>query len=403
MNSSFFDRLFSQVKDVSFRIQYWDGTILHHGEGEPEFTVVFHREPQLLDALESPSIFFGESYMRGDIELSGSYEAMAKALNNIGDISFQPLSGRVVSRALSGVAATARSLRQQKEDIAAHYDLGNEFFSLWLDSATLSYSCAYFRDANDCLDQAQRQKTDLVLRKLFLKPGMRVLDIGCGWGWLSLRAAEEYGVEVLAVTLSEEQHAFVSRHIAECGLEGRVAVRLCNCLDLGQEHHEQFDRVVSVGMFEHVGQAQYEQYFALSANVLKPGGLSLLHTLTKLYPGETNPWIKKYIFPGGNIPTVAEVITPLSRYDFHLLHAESLRRHYARTLRCWYEAFSSEAAAAKVRAMFDEQFVRMWGLYLRMAAANLQIGSLDVHQFVFSKGVNNDLPLTLESVYAHTA
>ena len=301
------------------------------------------------------------------------------------------------SRAIATLSSAARSLAQQKKDIAAHYDLGNDFFALWLDKPTASYSCAYFRDAADDLATAQQQKLDLVLRKLRIEPGMRVLDIGCGWGGLSIRAAKDYGAKVLAVTLSEEQAAAVRQRYEEHGLTGVCDVRLCNYLELDQP--EQFDRVVSVGMFEHVGKEHYDDYFGKVRSLLKTGGVSLLHTLTKNKSGETDPWIAKRIFPGGHIPAVTEVVARLPEYDFHLLHAESLRRHYVKTLDAWYDNFSKPEVVAKVRTMFDQAFVRMWGLYLRMSSAFLAVGDLDVHQFVFSKGINDDLPMTLEGVY----
>lgn len=399
MSITHFDRLFSLARDTAFRVRYWDGTEHRYGTGEPEFTITFTKEPGFMDVLESPSIFFGEGYMRGEVELSGSYEAMARALDGFGEIDFQPSAGIIAARVLAGAASTVRSVRRMKDDIASHYDLGNEFFSLWLDKTTSSYSCAYFRHDDDSLDRAQQQKTDLVLRKMFLKPGMRILDIGCGWGWLALRAALDHDAEVLAITLSEEQFSAVQRRVKENGLEKKITVRLCNYLDIDPAYQGYFDRVVSVGMFEHVGLAHYDRYFAMVSDLLAPGGLSFLHTLTKLTPGEGDPWIRKYIFPGGRIPAVEEIVPQLSAHDFRLLHCESLRRHYAKTLDCWYEAFSRPEALEKTRKMFDEPFVRMWGLYLRMAAASLRTGGLDLHQFVFSKGVCGDVPMTLESVY----
>lgn len=398
MGISLFERLFALLKNHNFVVQYWNGKTTRYGDGEPEFQITFIREPSLQDLLEPPSLFFGKAYMRGDIELSGSHAAMAKALADAGDVRFDPKTGNIAFRALSAVSAAARSLARQKDDIAAHYDLGNDFFSLWLDRDTRSYSCAYFRNQDDSLETAQRQKTDISLKKLHLKPGMRLLDIGCGWGWTSLRAALNYGAKVLAITLSEEQLAAVRRLFAENGLGDSAEARLCNYLDL--EPSEHFDRVVSIGMFEHVGRAHHAEYFAKVRRLLKPGGLSLLHTLTKNEPGESDPWINRYIFPGGQIPAISEVVSGLSEGGFHLTHVESLRRHYVTTLDRWHDNFSRPEVLEKVRRKFDNGFARMWSLYLRMASAHLDIGALDVHQFVFANGPAVDVPMTLEKVYA---
>lgn len=335
--------------------------------------------------------------MRGEIDLEGNFETMANALNCIEKFAFESLGRSAVASFFSGITKVRRSLKQQKEDIAAHYDLGNDFFSLWLDNTTLSYSCAYFRTPEDSLDIAQQQKADLVLKKICIEPGMSLLDIGCGWGWLSLQAAKKYGAKVSAITLSEEQYDTVQRRIETQNLQEHVKVRLCNYLDL--DMGLSFDRIVSVGMFEHVDRTHHAEYFKTIHRLLKPGGLSLLHTLTKDQPVETDPWIKKYIFPGGDIPTIFEVVSHMPEHDFRLLHIESLRQHYVKTLGLWYDNFKKPEAQEKIRVMFDDKFIRMWSLYLLMAKAFLAIGEIDLHQFVFTKGTNNQLPLTLEHVY----
>lgn len=393
----FLNRAFSAVREPGFTVQFWDGRQTDYGSGRPQFTIRFTREPALRELFVSPSLYFGEACMRGEIELDGSYKAMARALESIQKAGCSP-ELRFISKAFSWFSSGARSMPKQKEDIAAHYDLGNDFFSLWLDKRTLSYSCAYFQDEADTLATAQQQKIALVLRKLRLGQGMRLLDIGCGWGGLALAAAGDYGAKVLAITLSEEQAAAARQRFDEHGLSDRCEVRLCNYMEL--DPAERFDRVVSVGMFEHVGKANYRVYFDKVHSLLKSGGLSLLHTLTKKQPGETDPWITKRIFPGGRIPAVPEVVEQVSRCDFCLLHVESLRCHYVKTLDAWYDNFSRNEVLAKVNDMFGQAFIRMWSLYLQMASAFLAIGELDVHQFVFSKNANNSLPLTAQDIYA---
>lgn len=392
------DAFFSSIHGHNFAVRFWDGATVYYNDPSPDFVIEFRKEPALLDMLDSPSLFFGEGYMRGEIDISGSFSSVARTLNDASLSGNDSVAGSMVRKMFSGMTSALRSVTQQKKDIAAHYDLGNDFFSLWLDKPTMSYSCAYFRQDEDSLETAQRQKIELILRKLHLEPGMRLLDIGCGWGGLSLGAASEYGAQVLAITLSEEQAAAVNRLFEDNGVKDRCEVRLCNYLELSPE--ERFDRVASVGMFEHVGEGHYDAYFAKVAELLREGGISLLHTLTKIKPGTTDPWITKYIFPGGRIPAVAEIIARLQHRDFPLLHVESLRRHYVRTLDVWHGNFSREDVLEKVRSKFGNEFIRMWSLYLRMAAASLDIGALDVHQFVFSKGPVNDAPMTLERVYA---
>lgn len=397
MDTTTFNRLFSRITGTDFSVTYWDGTTVRYGAEPPAFSIVFKKRPSILDLAEDPSLYLGEAYVKGDIELEGDCRAMATAVQEMEEAG-EAANGTAASRFLSGLAAVMRTLKQQRQDIAAHYDLGNDFFSLWLDPTTTSYSCAYFRHPEDTLDTAQQQKVDLVLKKLSLRPGMRLLDIGCGWGWLALRAARDYGVRVLALTLSEEQFVAVRQRFADNNLHGTAEARLGNYLELAE--HEQFDRVVSVGMFEHVDKAHHARYFEKVHGLLKSGGLSLLHTLTKFKPGETNAWIQKRIFPGGYIPTPSEVVDLLPGCGFHLLSVENLRRHYVRTLELWYDNFSCREVLGRVRARFGEPFCRMWSLYLRMAGAFLATGNLDVHQFVFSKGINDELPMTLEDVYA---
>ena len=397
MDKTAFTRLFSGITSVNFSVTYWDGTSTRYGAEPPAFAVVFKKQPSILDLSGDPTLYLGEAYMRGDIELEGDCAAMAVAVEDLEDAAGVSPGSAAASKLLSGIAFVARTLKRQKGDIAAHYDLGNDFFSLWLDPATLSYSCAYFRHPDDTLDAAQQQKVELVLKKLHLRPGMRLLDIGCGWGWLALRAARDHGARVLALTLSEEQFAATRQRFADNGVNDTAEARLCNYLEL--EGNGQFDRVVSVGMFEHVGKAHHARYFEKVRDLLKQGGLSLLHTLTKFKPSANNAWIQKYIFPGGHIPTPSEIVEQLPQCGFHLLNAENLRRHYIRTLELWYKNFSCPDVLNRVRARFGEAFCRMWSLYLRMAAASLSAGVLDVHQFVFTKGINDDLPMTMEGVY----
>jgi cyclopropane-fatty-acyl-phospholipid synthase len=386
-------KFFSSIDKSCFTVTYWNGVQETYGAGESHFDIIFHTEPKLLEMLASPSLFFGEAIMRGEIELQGSYRDIARALVNI------PCEALPKHKKLMNVLShVARTLKQQKSDIAAHYDLGNDFFSLWLDKTTMNYSCAYFRNDNDTLDEAQLQKVDLILRKLFIKPGMTLLDIGCGWGTLAITAAKKFGAKVLAITLSEEQAKTVTQRIKDEGLSDRCKVSLENYLELDGD--ERFDRICSVGMFEHVGLAHYQDYFKKVTSLLKKDGVTLLHTLTKLHAGQTDPWIEKYIFPGGYIPALTEVMPFIAERSLRVLSIEDLGRHYVKTLDIWFKNFSQPNVQEFARSKFGEPFIRMWGLYLRMASAFIANGDVDVHQLVLAKGNVDALPMTMESVYS---
>jgi cyclopropane-fatty-acyl-phospholipid synthase len=395
MNRAVLDTFFSRVKEGGLSVRYWDGEEARYGDREPQFRIVFREKPKFVELIDDPVLAIGELYMDSDVDLEGDIETMIQLANRNAIFSSKPsFSERLSSLVWRGLRSVKKKIRQ-KENIQAHYDLGNDFFALWLDE-TMSYSCAYFKNPDMNLHQAQLAKIDLILRKLRLRPGMRLLDIGCGWGWLILRAAQQYGVKALGITLSEEQFDGALKRISDAGLSDSVEVRLVNYLDLDGQR-ERFDRVVSVGMFEHVGRDHLSQYMQKVHDLMVPSGVSMLHTLTSLRESKTNSWIKKYIFPGGYIPSLRETVALLPDQDFHALHIESLRRHYARTLDCWTQNFI--AKLDRVRAMFGERFARMWEMYLRSSAASLRNGHIDVHQILFSKGKNDKLPMTFEDIY----
>ena len=396
MYRTLLDNLFKGISGVTFNVRYWDGTEAAYGEGRAAFRMAFSREPPLSGATGDPALFLGEAYMRGDLDLEGDFDAMIRALDAMAAPAGRKPRLPVIFSSCLALAASVRALTQEKKNIQAHYDLGNAFFRLWLDPG-MNYSCAYFKTPGDSLALAQRQKIDLVLRKLRLRPGMRLLDIGCGWGELVVTAAVKYGVTATGITLSEEQHQAATRRVHDAGLEKRVEIRLENYQDLVVTRP--FDRIVSVGMFEHVGQNNLSRYWARVCELLADGGLTLLHTITQAREVPANAWTAKYIFPGGYIPSLREILYIAPEYDFRILHVESMRQHYAKTLECWHADFSRPEVQDQTRGMFDEEFIRMWGLYLLTAAASFRTGSLDLHQIVCSKGIAPDLPLTLNDIY----
>jgi len=382
---------FAKIRRGGLRVRYWDGEEATYGDAPPAVTLIFQRCPSQL-AADDPMLALGEAYMDGVVDYEGRLEDALKLLADN-----QEFFGKdqAVTKVLRKVGSFV-DREQARKNIQHHYDLGNDFFALWLDD-TMSYSCAYFRREDDSLARAQRQKIDHILKKLNLHPGETLLDIGSGWGWLIIKAAQEYGVNAVGITLSDEQHKGTRERIERLGLEGRVRVELVNYLDL-DEKDRQFDKIVSVGMFEHVGKENIPKYFDKVNRLLKAGGLSLLHTITDTVEDKpSNSWIKKYIFPGGYVPTLREVVWQLPNYGFQVLHIESLRMHYAKTLDHWHANYRAQLDA--VRKKFGDRFVRMWDLYLKGSAASFRSSGLDIHQILFSKGLNNELPLTYDHVY----
>lgn len=381
---NFIGNLFSDPCEV----KYWDGSEEHYGEGPAKFRIIIKEPIPNSVILEDASLAFGESYMQGKIEIEGSVEKVIESLyKNKESFIHQESASRKFLHFISN------GIKKSKENVCHHYDIGNDFYSLWLDE-TMSYSCAYFEAPEDSLVQAQKNKVHHILRKLNLREGQRLLDIGCGWGEVIITAAEQYRVKALGITLSQEQHTQVRDRIKESGLSDRVEVRL---LDYREIKDRLFDRVVSVGMLEHVGREHLGEYFATVHQLLTDEGISLLHTITGRKERGTNSWINKYIFPGGYIPTVSQLIKYMETHDFYLLDVESLRNHYARTLQHWAENF--ERAITEIRRNKDEVFIRMWRLYLNSCAASFHTGNLDLHQFLFSKGPTNHLPRTRAYMY----
>jgi cyclopropane-fatty-acyl-phospholipid synthase len=389
--------LFERVHEGSFAVIYKDGVTEHYGDGEPQFTIRFN-DDDILDLVGDDMLMtFGEAYIDGRVDVEGDLSTLISLAFRSGLISVTTTQGfagsalRVVDR--------LRSLRRERENVAHHYDIGNDFFSLWLDKS-LTYSCAYFRNASDTLEKAQQQKIEHSLKKLRLQPKETLLDIGCGWGGLVMRAAERYGVETTGITLSEQQYAGANTSIASRGLTDKAKVRLMDYGTLAAEG-KQFDKVASIGMIEHVGKDHLAEFVRHAETMLKPGGLALLHMITGIKEGPVNRWIEKHIFPGGYIPTLPEIIGHLSARDFRILDIENLAPHYRLTLDHWSKRF--ERVVPTVREKFDERFVRMWRLYLRTSSAAFQEGEVELHQILVSRGQPRDLPLTREDIYKRRA
>ena len=388
------DKLFGQVSGGSFAVRYKDGATERYGNVEPQFTVRLNDDNILGLIGDDLLMSFGEAYMDGRVDVEGDLADLLSLALRSGLMSVTQKSQSFAGAALRA-AGKLRSLKHEKENIARHYDLGNDFFRLWLDES-LTYSCAYFRNASDTLEQAQRQKIDHSLKKLRLQTGETLLDIGCGWGSLVIRAAEHYRTNATGITLSEEQHAGANAAIEERGLQDTACVRLADYGVLPDEG-KQFDKIVSIGMIEHVGKENLAGFVQTVEKLLKPDGLALLHLITSVKEGPINRWVEKHIFPGGYIPTLPEIITHLAARDFRIWDVENLAPHYRLTLDCWSERF--ERVAPAVLEKFDERFVGMWRLYLRASSAAFREGALEVHQILVSRGQATDFPLTREDIY----
>lgn len=347
----------------------------------PRVTVRVRNWSALLRLLWQPSLGFGEGYRYGQIEVEGSLVELCELIESAAQASqrsrFKGLRG--------AMRRPANDSNHTRENVHHHYDLGNDFYRLWLDKQLL-YTCAYFPDPDADLETAQRAKMDLVCRKVRLQPGQRVIEAGCGWGALALHMAEHYGVEVTAYNLSHEQIVYARQRARDRGLESRVTF----VEDDWRAMSGECDAFLSVGMLEHVGTRHYEELGHGIARVLRPQGIGLIHSIGRDIAAPLDDWIARYIFPGAEVPSVRQMMDIFEPERFVVLDMENLRLHYARTLEHWLERF--EAHADTVRDMFDESFMRAWRLYLSGSIASFRTGGLQLFQVVFSRYHNNNIP-----------
>ena len=384
------DQFLSRAKFDPFEVDYW-GTRKRYGsgDGDPRFTLSLSEESVITDLVKRSDLGFGEAYMDGRLDVDNLGEFLRFTSHN------QPGINSSLGKQI-GHHFAKNVKRNQASQISSHYDLGNDFYALWLDD-TMTYTCAYFKDITDTLEMAQRQKIDHVLRKLQLSQGQRFVDLGCGWGHLVVRAAKLYGAKGIGVTLSQEQYKYAVDLAKREGVSELATFKCMNYQDM-KDYPEQFDRVVSVGMLEHVGRGNHRQYFEVVDHLLAPGGISVLHSITQQVEDDMPAWIDKYIFPGGYVPSLREIVQLLPEYDFHLTDYESLRFHCCLTLEEWHRRFDVTLDAVR-KLGYDDRFIRMWRLYLLGSVAGFRYGGLDLSQWVFTKGLKNDLPLTRARLY----
>jgi cyclopropane-fatty-acyl-phospholipid synthase len=374
------------LQGAAVRLRLWDGTSV--GPDNPVGTIEISDRATLLGLARDPDTTFGDAFMQGRLDVQGDLLAL---LENTFRAQQQagPRSSWV--RAL---LEKSNTLARARVNIHHHYDIGNDFYALWLDRDML-YTCAYFPREDATLEEAQRAKMEHVCRKLRLRPGEQVIEAGCGWGALALYMASHYGARVRAFNISSEQIQFARRRARDAGLSDRVEF-----IEDDYRHvRGTCDAFVSVGMLEHVGLAHYPDLGAVMHRVLPPGrGRGLLHFIGRNRALPLNPWISKRIFPGAYPPTLAEVCDyVLGPWDFSVLDVENLRLHYARTLEEWLVRF--ERAVDRVVIMFDEAFARAWRLYLAGSTASFRAGSLQLFQVTFARGSDNDVPWTRTHLY----
>jgi cyclopropane-fatty-acyl-phospholipid synthase len=344
----------------------------------------------------NPSLALGEAYTDGTltIENGGSlYNLLDLLCLNVGRVGLHPFNrARIAIERLFRRFDQFNPITKARANVAHHYDLSGELYELFLDSDR-QYSCAYFRTGGEDLETAQIDKKRHIAAKLLLKPGQKVLDIGSGWGGLALHLAREHGVEVTGLTLSSEQLAYAEARARREGLADRVRFALRDYRD----ETGIYDRIVSVGMFEHVGINHYRQFFAQIRDRLTPDGIALLHTIGRTQrPGRTDPWIRKYIFPGGYIPALSEIARAVEHTGIETTDVEILRLHYAETLRHWRQRFLANHARAA--AIYDERFCRMWEFYL--AVSEVSFRHLDSAVFQIQMAKRRDaVPLVRDYLY----
>jgi cyclopropane-fatty-acyl-phospholipid synthase len=360
------------IDPAPVRLVLWDDTSPYNLVHAPVGDLVIANRRTLLGLITNPDLWFGESYMHGRLQIRGSLRTVVETLSRFAS---KHLSWRQRIMATFTPANTTVAARR---NVHHHYDLGNEFYNLWLDREMV-YTCAYFATPDVSLDEAQRAKLDLVCRKLRLQPGETVVEAGCGWGGLALHMARHYGVRVQAFNLSREQLEFARGRAAREGLTDRVEF----VEDDYRNVSGRFDAFVSVGMLEHVGAHHFSSLAEVLRRTLRPDtGRGLLHFIGRDTPRPLNAWIRRRIFPGGYPPTLAEVTSRvLAPADMSVIDIENLRLHYARTLAHWSERFA--AAADRVRADFGEEFRRAWELYLAGSEAAFTTGWMQLFQVVF--------------------
>ncbi len=375
---------------VPIEVVLWNGERFGAAPESAVVRIEIRDRATLLSLATHPQRGFGDAYARGTLAVEGDL------------VEFLEVAFRAKPRTVGLTGWLARlaarlvrpnSLRGSRENIHRHYDLGNDFYRLWLDE-NLVYTCAYFPTPQASLEAAQLAKLDQVCRKLRLRPGESVVEVGCGWGALALHMAGHYGARVRAFNISREQVAYARERAKELGLVGRVEF----VEDDYRNARGRYDAFVSVGMLEHVGRSHYGELGRVIQRCLGPDGRGFLHSIGRARPATFDPWIERNIFPGAYPPTLREMVKLLEPFDLSVLDVENLRLHYARTLEHWLERF--ERSRDEVARRFGDAFVRMWRLYLAGSVASFRVGSLQLFQVLFARAASNEIAWTRAHLYS---
>ncbi|HVP32456.1 MAG TPA: cyclopropane-fatty-acyl-phospholipid synthase family protein [Steroidobacteraceae bacterium] len=353
--------------------------------------VIFASRAHLASILADPWVRFGDGYSDGTVTVEGNLVEVLEAVYRASTMGDKPSWLRRAAD-LAQHRPHVNTLRGSRDNIHHHYDIGNDFYALWLGN-TMAYTCAYYPTPAASLDEAQTAKMHHVCRKVRLQPGESVVEAGCGWGTLALHMARHYGVRVRAFNISHEQVAYARERAAREGLAGQVEYVEDDYRNISGH----YDAFVSVGMLEHVGVKNYPTLGRVARRCLGSNGRGLIHSIGRNHPARLQPWIEKRIFPGAYPPALSELSQIFEPWDLSVLDVENLRLHYAQTLRHWLALY--ETAGEWVRAMFDEKFVRMWRLYLAGSVAAFSTGTLQLFQVVFATADNNDIPWTRAHLY----
>ena len=393
-------QLFTLIKKGNLTVVNPSGKVFHFGEeSSPGLCLKIHNPDTYDRALTFGVLGFCEAYMEGwwDEENDRLAEMIGLLFrNNVYSKASQrvtiPLLLKIITQRLRTVPTT---IQNSRKNVQHHYDLGNDFYQLFLDP-TMTYSCGYRIQETDSLEQMQLQKYELICKKLALQPGESLIEIGCGWGGMLIYAAENYGISGTGITLSVEQAALAKQRIEQKGLSDKIKIEIADY----REIKGQYDKFVSIAMFEAVGKDSFTTFMQKASELLIPDGVGLLHTITTQGKERLGAWVAKYIFPGGYLPQLHELTQELWAAKLTVAHCENLKPHYAETLKHWAENFTENRdTIASLRTTYDERFLRMWYFYLQSSEISFRYGSLGIHQLLFYKGKEwrLDVPLNFSS------
>jgi len=413
--TSFLRSVLHGYQPLDFAIRFWDGTVYGPEKGkQPRFIMVLKHPGALRKMFLRPNqLTLGEAFIHNDYDIEGDLiDAFALADYLLGLqwslmdrlrcatylVALPPRKAAEPGRSAAQLTGSLHSKNRDSQAVTYHYNVSNDFFRLWLDERMI-YSCAYFASADEPLDSAQARKLDYICRKLRLKKGERLLDIGCGWGGLIMHAASAYGVEAHGITLSLPQAEFATERIRATGLEGRCRVDVGDYREVTGEG--EYDKIASIGMFEHVGQKRLNEYFARTFRLLRPGGGFLNHGIAvdANFTLEDQSFMDRYVFPDGDLLSISSTLHAAESTGFEVRDLESLREHYALTLRHWVKRL--EANEQQARAVTDETTCRIWRLYMAGSAHGFECGRLNLYQALMVKplGGNSGQPLTRADWY----